>query len=111
MWHNGYLSPRGSILRILHCFAEERDGQWEALCLDLDIAVQSSTFEDLVVSMKEAIKLYVESVGDLPPEERARLLHRVAPLSVRLRFLLAVARSMLFQRGGEPLPFAVPSTA
>ena len=73
--------------RSLHCYAEGRDGDWEAICLDLDIAVQGSSFEEVSMSLREAIALYLDAVEDLPPEERAKLLHRRAPVGVRLRFL------------------------
>ena len=38
---------RGSKLasKSLRCYAEGRDGSWEAICLDLDIAVQGGSFE------------------------------------------------------------------
>ena len=31
---------RETPIRILHCYASGRDGEWEGICLDLDIAVQ-----------------------------------------------------------------------
>ncbi len=32
--------------KVLRCYAEGRNGEWEAICLDLDIAVQEKSFED-----------------------------------------------------------------
>jgi predicted RNase H-like HicB family nuclease len=80
--------------RSLHCYAEGREGDWEAICLDLDIAVQGSSFEEVFTSLQEAISLYLESVTDLPPEERRDLLRRPAPLPVRLRFLAHALRGL-----------------
>lgn len=51
----------------------------KAICLDLDIAVQGSSFEEVFASLRDAIALYLETVADLPPEERHSLLHRRAP--------------------------------
>jgi predicted RNase H-like HicB family nuclease len=51
--------------RSLHCYAEGRNGDWEAICLDLDIAVQGGSFEEVFGSLREAISLYLESVADL----------------------------------------------
>ena len=82
--------------RALHCFAEGRDGDWEAVCLDLDIAVQGASFEDVFRSLPEAIDLYVEAATELPDEDRKRLLDRPAPLHVRLKFL-ALAFKTLFR--------------
>ena len=73
--------------KTLHCYAEGRDGDWEAICLDLDIAVQGRSFEEVSTSLREGIALYLEAVADLPPDERGELLRRRAPFTVRLKFL------------------------
>jgi predicted RNase H-like HicB family nuclease len=83
-----------TLKRALRCFAEGREGNWEAICLDLDIAVQGGSFEDVFRSLNEAIALYVETAEELPPRDRQRLLNRPAPLSVRLRFLWLALRSL-----------------
>jgi hypothetical protein len=31
---------------ILHCFAEQKGNQWQALCLELSLAAQADTFEE-----------------------------------------------------------------
>lgn len=74
--------------RTLHCYATGRDGQWEAICLDLDIAVQGRSFEEVQEMLAKAVAMHFERVMELPAEERADLLHRPVPLLVRLRFAL-----------------------
>ena len=81
--------------RTLRCYAEGREGRWEAICLDLDIAVQGRTFEEVFQSLSAAVELYFESVDSLPEVERKNLLVRPSPLSVRLRFFGLVMRSFL----------------
>jgi predicted RNase H-like HicB family nuclease len=83
------------LARTVHCYAEGGDGDWEAICLDLDIAVQGNSFEEVFASLQEAIALYLEAVADLPPEDQASLLRRPAPLSVRLKFLAHTLRELL----------------
>ena len=80
--------------RSLRCYAEGRDGDWEAICLDLDIAVQGSSFEEVFSSLQEAISLYLETVTELPPQEQRSLLHRPAPFPVRLKFLTHALRGL-----------------
>jgi predicted RNase H-like HicB family nuclease len=87
--------------RTLHCYAEGRDGEWEAICLDLDIAVQGRSFDDVLASLQQAIALYLETVADLEPEERRSLLHRSAPLSVRLKFLAHAVRGLFNDHDGH----------
>jgi hypothetical protein len=84
----------------LRCYAEGRDGDWEAICLDLDIAVQGSSFEEVFSSLQDAITLY-QGVADLPPNERRALLRRPAPLSVRFRFLTHALRGFLPYDDGD----------
>lgn len=87
--------------RALHCYAEGRDGDGEATCLDLDIAVQGRSFEEVFSSLQEAIALYLESVADLPEDERRRLLHRTVPLLTRLKLLWQAARGLFRTEGGQ----------
>jgi predicted RNase H-like HicB family nuclease len=87
--------------RTLHCYAEGQDGEWEAICLDLDIAVQGRSFEEVFASLQEAIALYLETVADLPPSERRPLLHRSSPLSVRLKFLTHAVRGLFSDGDGH----------
>jgi hypothetical protein len=79
--------PMGKSTRILRCYSEGKGDQWEAVCLDLDIAVQGKSFQEVYGSLNKAIEDYVHYVVTLPETERDRLLNRTAPLSMRLRFL------------------------
>ena len=96
-WAASVTLEEGSKLahRSLRCYAEGCDGDWEAICLDLDVAVQGGSFEEVFASLQEAISLYLESVTDLPPEERRDLLHRPAPFPVRFKFLAHALRGLL----------------
>lgn len=86
---------RETPIRILHCYASGRDSDWEGICLDLDIAVQGDSFEDVLQSLHDAVSLCLETVGTLPEEQQAHLLHRPAPLGVRLKFLGYALRSLV----------------
>jgi predicted RNase H-like HicB family nuclease len=99
--------------KTLHCYADGEDGDWEAICLDLDIAVQGRSFEEVFGSLREAIKLYLDSVSSLPADERRSLLHRPAPILVRLRFLAQALRGLFVDRDGhrQRHQFTMPLTA
>ena len=99
--------------RTLHCYAEGRDGEWEAICLDLDIAVQGRSFEEVFAALRDAIALYLETVADLRPQERRSLLYRNAPLAVRLKFVLHAVRGLFSDRDGHSQrhQFTVPLAA
>jgi hypothetical protein len=70
----------------LLCFAEERGGAWEAFCLDLDLAVQGSSFEEVYSSLNAAILDYVGAALKEDTRTAESLLNRKAPLWERLRF-------------------------
>ena len=99
--------------RTLRCYAEGRDGDWEAICLDLDIAVQGRSFVEVFNSLNEAIEVYSESVRALPEHERRHLLDRPAPLSLRLKFLGHALRTVLGDHatGGHRHQFTLPLAA
>lgn len=82
-------------VRRLRCYAHSEGAGWEGICLDLDIAVQANSLEEVVLLLNEAVGSYIE---DAKAEEAAtarRLLDRRAPLGVRLRYLLAAMRHLV----------------
>lgn len=84
-----------AIQKVVYCYASGREGAWEAICLDLDIAVQGASFEEVSALLREAITLYLETVSDLPEDERAALLSRPVPFWTRLRFAVEAFWSAL----------------
>jgi hypothetical protein len=48
----------------------------------------------------QAISLYLQTVADLPPEERPFLLRRPVPFLVRLKFLAKTARGLFCDNDG-----------
>ena len=69
------------------CMVECRDGDWVAICVDLDIAVQGGSFAEVKDSLRGAIDLYLDRVRELPENEQRRLLNRRAPWPLRVKFL------------------------
>jgi hypothetical protein len=70
------------------CVAHREGTQWEALCLDLDIAVHGPSFPDVKKCLEEAVFSYIKDAMKEDEPTRTRLLHRRAPLSVRLPWAL-----------------------
>lgn len=57
--------PGSDPQRVLYCCASGREGAWQAICVDLDIAVQGRSFEEVSRLLEEAIGLYLQTVNDL----------------------------------------------
>ena len=70
------------------CYAEGGNGEWEALCLNFDLAVHGRSFEDVRQGLVEAIAVYLEYVQDLPVGERWQFLNRRAPLGHWVKYAL-----------------------
>lgn len=83
------------------CFAHERDGDWEGICLDFDIAVQGHSFEEVKAGLEEAVVTYVEDALREEQPVARRLLCRAAPWYVRLGYLMHFFFATLFRRDGE----------
>lgn len=100
--------------RSLVCYAERIDSGWEAFCLDLDIAVTGESFDQVYSLLNESIRSYIEDAYAEAPDQRARLLNRRAPLSVRLGILAKFAVDALWNkspRNSESATFHVPCHA
>lgn len=93
----------------VQCYAHGRDGDWEAICVDFDIAVQGESFDQVRQILNEAIATYVEDVFAESPETRRRLLKRRSPWHVRLTLALRVSFYNLFhgRRGAAQASFPV----
>jgi hypothetical protein len=81
--------------RKLYCVARGHGNEWEALCLDFDLAVQGRSFEDVKNALHGAIVDYVKDVCALPPADRDRLLARSAPWHVWILWKWRIAQSAI----------------
>lgn len=67
------------------CFAHGRENDWEAMCVDLDIAVQGTSFDDVKARLTNAVMSYAQDAMREDPVTAERLLRRRAPLHVRVK--------------------------
>lgn len=81
--------------RTFLCVIEGRGDQWEAACLDLDIAVAGSSFDGAKHDLEKAVGLYVHAALEEAPADRERLLTRRAPIGLRIRALFHLIRNVL----------------
>lgn len=79
----------------LYCIASGHGREWEAFCLDFDLAVQGSSFDEVHDLLDGAIRMYVERVMIEPEPARTQLLNRKAPFFVRVSWGLRLFRSVI----------------
>ena len=85
---------------IVACYAEGRGDEWDAVCLNFDIAVQGESFEDVVKELNVAIGSYLEYVRDLPEAEQAQFLDRSVPWSMIIKLAWLSVLTILFRGSG-----------
>jgi predicted RNase H-like HicB family nuclease len=98
-------------MRRLLCFAQGTEGDWEAACPDLDIAVQGRSYEEVYDLLNTAIQDYVQAAIQEDRATRQRLLNRRAPFLVRLSYVLGFLRAAYTSndnqlRHGFTVPYA-----
>ena len=72
-------------MRKLTCYAWGKPGDWEGLCVDLDIATQGSSFEEVKRDIELAVADFLDYAADLPELDRKSVLSHRAPWLLRMR--------------------------
>ena len=80
----------------VQCFARGVPGDWEATCVDLDIAVQGSSFEEVKSLLDVAVHSYIEDACAEDPATARALLNRRAPLGLRIRIAGSYLAHLIF---------------
>lgn len=99
--------------RILWCYAHETNGVWQAICVDLDIAVQGKSFDEVKKLLELSVETYIDTARNESPEVRRQLLSRRAPFWLRTRLALTSKWRGIWHRddGDDPAGFSVPCHA
>jgi hypothetical protein len=71
----------------LRCFADRREGQWQAFCLDLSLVAQADTFEEARDKLDRMICDYVyDAMAGEDRQYADQLIPRRAPLRDWLKY-------------------------
>jgi hypothetical protein len=84
--------------REIFCVARGGGERWEALCLDLDLAVQGRSFDEVRGLLEEAVNSCVEDPNAEAEPARSQLLARRVPLHVRLAWAWRFFKAALYGR-------------
>ena len=98
----------------VRCYAYGGGKNWQAICVDFDIAVDGESSREVRDSLVSCIELYLERVAELPVAEQKRFLARKSPLHIRLRlacksWLSNVISGPVFQKFTIPSHFSALS--
>lgn len=87
--------------RLLRCYARGTAGKWEAMCIDLDIAVEAGTRAEVEKLLEEAVLSYIQDAVAENPRQIERLLSRRAPFWVRWSIMLSAFRHLTRTRSNN----------
>lgn len=72
---------------LLRCYAEQKDGYWQAFCLDLCLAAQGDSPDEVQHKLADMICEYVsDAIEGEDREFAAELLNRRAPLRFWMKY-------------------------
>ncbi|MET1070010.1 MAG: hypothetical protein ABWY28_18565 [Pseudomonas prosekii] len=77
---------------LLRCFAERKEDYWQAFCIDLCLAVQGDSFQEVKSKLHAQVADYLQDILD--GEDRpyaAQLLSRKSPLPIVAKYHLISA--------------------
>lgn len=84
--------------RKLLCFAEGHGSSYEAICVDLDIAVEARSLKEAIGLLNDAIETYIADAMKEDEATARKLLSRRAPWHVRLGYKLRFVGHLLTRR-------------
>lgn len=87
--------------RYLRCYAHGREDRWEAICIDLDIAVQGSSLNEVRQLLDVAVSSYVEDACKEDDATARRLLARRSPFRTRAKLGLSMLAYSLANRRAQ----------
>ena len=87
----------------LRCYAYRRGASWEAICIDLNVAVCGNSHQEVRTSLRTAVDLYLETVADLPTAEQDGFLSRRAPWHTRAKLAILASLSALRRDRSAPM--------
>ena len=86
------------------CYGHRTGGHWHAICTDLDIAVDGRSYQEVKASLETCTLMYLESIVELPQDERQRFLARRSPWSIRARMAVSTWANQLLRGKVEDRP-------
>lgn len=82
----------------VQCFAHGRGNDWQAICVDFDIAVQGHSLPDVQQRLGDAVTAYVIAAMEQDEDTRREWLSRRVPLSVELGLFFGYFAHVLTRR-------------
>jgi hypothetical protein len=80
------------------CIAHGSGNEWQAICLDLDIAVQAQSLHDVTRILRESVASYIQEALQQDEPLRSQMLNRSVPFSVRAAWAVRLFMATILRR-------------
>lgn len=97
---------RDDMIRTLRCYVYGHGSDWQAICIDFDIAVHGRTQQQVKDRLTASVNLFLRDLLDLPLEDQRHLLQRKSPWHTRTK--LAWMAWLRWGTLGDAWPMALP---
>jgi hypothetical protein len=94
LFHQGFFTMNAP----LECIAHGSGNDWQAICLDLDIAVQAQSLHEVTRILQESVSTYIQDAMEQDEPTRTQMLNRSVPFSVRAVWAIRLFMATLFRR-------------
>ena len=105
----------------LKCYVHGGAASWQAICVDLNVAVCGNSQREVRASLFKAVDLYLQTVATLPTVERGGFLSRRTPWHTRTRLAILTwfsalgrgpnrSQAFIFHSGMPPVLSGTTST-
>ena len=93
----------------LKCYVHGGAASWEAICVDLNVAVCGNSQREVRASLFRAVDLYLQTVATLPAVEQGGFLSRRTPWYTRASLVILTSFSALGRRRNRSQAFTFQS--
>ena len=93
----------------LKCYVHGGAASWEAICVDLNVAVCGNSQQGVRASLCKAVDMYLQTVATLPAVEQGGFLSRRTPWRTRASLVILTWFSALGRRRNRSQAFIFQS--
>lgn len=93
---------------VLRCFGQRlAKDQWQAICIDLNLAAQGESLPDVRRKLDSMIRSYVQDLSGIDRAHVSDLFPRPAPLGIRLKYYYASVLSWAAAKSNGAMKYKV----
>ncbi|MDE0101775.1 MAG: hypothetical protein OXN89_05295 [Bryobacterales bacterium] len=89
------------------CYAYGRGSDWQAICVDVDVAVDGASSEEVKDSLGASVELFLSAVADLSLDDQREALSHTTPRYICFKLALLARLPWKSLRWARPEGFSL----